>query len=134
MIRRPPRSTLFPYTTLFRSILVVLRGSEHHHEEREQQRHEIGIGYQPAFVVRMGGGFPARHRYLLMAGRDAPRAGASPSWPPQRGCMHPVSSGSALGSAPPRSRRCLPKSCPSVKTPPACGRAVCWLPAEREYW
>src|SRR3712207_7945231 len=25
MIRRPPRSTLFPYTTLFRSVLVVLR-------------------------------------------------------------------------------------------------------------
>src|SRR2546427_5826003 len=25
MIRRPPRSTLFPYTTLFRSDLVVLR-------------------------------------------------------------------------------------------------------------
>src|SRR3712207_6901777 len=33
MIRRPPRSTLFPYTTLFRSLLVVLTsgllGSEH---------------------------------------------------------------------------------------------------------
>src|SRR2546421_202508 len=26
MIRRPPRSTLFPYTTLFRSVLVVLGG------------------------------------------------------------------------------------------------------------
>src|SRR2546427_9454408 len=26
MIRRPPRSTLFPYTTLFRSDLVLLRG------------------------------------------------------------------------------------------------------------
>src|SRR5260370_20587923 len=25
MIRRPPRSTLFPYTTLFRSLHVVLR-------------------------------------------------------------------------------------------------------------
>src|SRR2546422_3265683 len=25
MIRRPPRSTLFPYTTLFRSLLVPLR-------------------------------------------------------------------------------------------------------------
>src|SRR5260221_1097642 len=25
MIRRPPRSTLFPYTTLFRSLLRVLR-------------------------------------------------------------------------------------------------------------
>src|SRR3712207_7552125 len=28
MIRRPPRSTLFPYTTLFRS--VELEGDEHH--------------------------------------------------------------------------------------------------------
>src|SRR5260370_27455927 len=27
MIRRPPRSTLFPYTTLFRSVLAVLWGS-----------------------------------------------------------------------------------------------------------
>src|SRR3712207_7197994 len=26
MIRRPPRSTLFPYTTLFRSVQVSLRG------------------------------------------------------------------------------------------------------------
>src|SRR3712207_6982856 len=25
MIRRPPRSTLFPYTTLFRSLVAVLR-------------------------------------------------------------------------------------------------------------
>src|SRR3712207_8306286 len=25
MIRRPPRSTLFPYTTLFRSILLIFR-------------------------------------------------------------------------------------------------------------
>src|SRR3712207_8556216 len=26
MIRRPPRSTLFPYTTLFRSLLVLIAG------------------------------------------------------------------------------------------------------------
>src|SRR3712207_7203125 len=26
MIRRPPRSTLFPYTTLFRSLIVFLHG------------------------------------------------------------------------------------------------------------
>src|SRR3712207_7982105 len=26
MIRRPPRSTLFPYTTLFRSYIYLLRG------------------------------------------------------------------------------------------------------------
>src|SRR2546422_2507584 len=29
MIRRPPRSTLFPYTTLFRSLLVLARDVRH---------------------------------------------------------------------------------------------------------
>src|SRR2546429_1496181 len=29
MIRRPPRSTLFPYTTLFRSVAVELPGVAH---------------------------------------------------------------------------------------------------------
>src|SRR2546427_5430324 len=29
MIRRPPRSTLFPYTTLFRSRLRAERGNQH---------------------------------------------------------------------------------------------------------
>src|SRR3989337_107268 len=29
MIRRPPRSTLFPYTTLFRSLQRLLSDSEH---------------------------------------------------------------------------------------------------------
>src|SRR5260370_19809652 len=28
MIRRPPRSTLFPYTTLFRSIAITTRGTQ----------------------------------------------------------------------------------------------------------
>src|SRR5256885_12697938 len=28
MIRRPPRSTLFPYTTLFRSTIIVTEGTE----------------------------------------------------------------------------------------------------------
>src|SRR5256885_9469070 len=30
MIRRPPRSTLFPYTTLFRSLLIRVGGAEEH--------------------------------------------------------------------------------------------------------
>src|SRR3989442_4794505 len=29
MIRRPPRSTLFPYTTLFRSLLLELEADDH---------------------------------------------------------------------------------------------------------
>src|SRR5689334_24826159 len=59
MIRRPPRSTLFPYTTLFRSLLQVLVGDRpigdparqvgmaeqapHHlgHGEHRQQRHDV---------------------------------------------------------------------------------------------
>src|SRR2546430_10242674 len=33
MIRRPPRSTLFPYTTLFRSVFVVRKLGVPGHEE-----------------------------------------------------------------------------------------------------
>src|SRR3712207_8593465 len=40
MIRRPPRSTLFPYTTLFRSApLIDLVGSEDKHELRLNAGH-----------------------------------------------------------------------------------------------
>src|SRR3989442_6988048 len=42
MIRRPPRSTLFPYTTLFRSLIVdhgvVL--VDHRHDAQLQQRQQ----------------------------------------------------------------------------------------------
>src|SRR3712207_7690965 len=31
MIRRPPRSTLFPYTTLFRSVVGLSRPVDHRH-------------------------------------------------------------------------------------------------------
>src|SRR5256885_5820942 len=34
MIRRPPRSTLFPYTTLFRSQLELARGGAHRAAQR----------------------------------------------------------------------------------------------------
>src|SRR2546427_8482723 len=52
MIRRPPRSTLFPYTTLFRSELVVLRflsaremyGYQLAHAIRETTREAISLG------------------------------------------------------------------------------------------
>src|SRR3712207_7620905 len=51
MIRRPPRSTLFPYTTLFRS----LAPQRHHHSPpapREGARARAGArGTSPASVV-----------------------------------------------------------------------------------
>src|SRR3712207_8391479 len=37
MIRRPPRSTLFPYTTLFRSSLLGMRELNHHHHRHPRQ-------------------------------------------------------------------------------------------------
>src|SRR3712207_7636087 len=42
MIRRPPRSTLFPYTTLFRSRLDV--GSQRGVDDEELRRHAAGLG------------------------------------------------------------------------------------------
>src|SRR5260221_6613389 len=36
MIRRPPRSTLFPYTTLFRSVLLTALGPKHIREYQSE--------------------------------------------------------------------------------------------------
>src|SRR2546427_4380026 len=59
MIRRPPRSTLFPYTTLFRS-LVGLRGAD-----RETVRPPMHVGVGGAVVVGDGG----EHRLGLLRRR-----------------------------------------------------------------
>src|SRR3989449_10392224 len=76
MIRRPPRSTLFPYTTLFRS-LRASRGS------RARQRiFRAGVGLAPARALAAallaragararGGEHPARA--AARAARDTPR-------------------------------------------------------------
>src|SRR2546422_8356137 len=55
MIRRPPRSTLFPYTTLFRSQRVVDRGARHDYRDA---RHRLC------------------RRLAALAGRVGPGAGA----------------------------------------------------------
>src|SRR3712207_7035159 len=43
MIRRPPRSTLFPYTTLFRSRVLGERATAH----GDLLRVRLGLGQQP---------------------------------------------------------------------------------------
>src|SRR5438874_5658276 len=76
MIRRPPRSTLFPYTTLFRSVVLlehlhVLRPGHPDHVAPDGVPALGGVGCQVeerAVVVRPGGPIP-----------DAPdRVGQSP--------------------------------------------------------
>src|SRR3989454_4440981 len=58
MIRRPPRSTLFPYTTLFRSRLVVRR------ESLDQPRRLVFVREQPR----------GASQHVLRDGPEAPRA------------------------------------------------------------
>src|SRR3712207_6936767 len=58
MIRRPPRSTLFPYTTLFRSAAVAAVRSRRR-RERPQPQDGALLPRLPAAVRRAGGG--SRH-------------------------------------------------------------------------
>src|SRR5256886_12769862 len=60
MIRRPPRSTLFPYTTLFRS----LRGAQ---ADEDGQSHPAGRGKR---LVAGGGHAKGRMRDLIRTRRD----------------------------------------------------------------
>src|SRR5256886_7890139 len=61
MIRRPPRSTLFPYTTLFRS---------YQQEDRDQRRERRGTDSEPShqFMVRckIPGGVLTGAQYLVI--------------------------------------------------------------------
>src|SRR2546430_5595455 len=47
MIRRPPRSTLFPYTTLFRSTFRIRAVEQRFAREGEQQHGPRGAGGRP---------------------------------------------------------------------------------------
>src|SRR3989454_2665100 len=51
MIRRPPRSTLFPYTTLFRSHGEGRRGPEHEHPLDEVSSHGLDLGAELCFQL-----------------------------------------------------------------------------------
>src|SRR3712207_8396648 len=62
MIRRPPRSTLFPYTTLFRSVVIDFSSPEAMLALAEKA---LGQGNKiPAFVVGSTGWKPEQKRRL----------------------------------------------------------------------
>ena len=52
MIRRPPRSTLFPYTTLFRSVFTDMEGTELY-EKMMEGSSEIGIRIKGLIEIRL---------------------------------------------------------------------------------
>src|SRR5260370_9684708 len=118
MIRRPPRSTLFPYTTLFRSHpLMMLRGGERGKggdrgmgkgervEARRESKKTVKMFEEDALPVAVMLASPSRSeehtselqshlnlvcRLLLEKKNIQPRAGA-PSCSLQPGCRPPVS-------------------------------------------
>src|SRR5260221_6447097 len=66
MIRRPPRSTLFPYTTLFRSLALAARdGDSHRHRAaRTASAHVYGRPGELALLwIRAGRGDPVPPRH-----------------------------------------------------------------------
>src|SRR2546429_4715911 len=58
MIRRPPRSTLFPYTTLFRSLCAYARGESprglSHPDEQPRRAGQTGRGEAMPGLERRG--------------------------------------------------------------------------------
>src|SRR5688572_32120635 len=76
MIRQPPRSTLFPYTTLFRSVK---------YNDKERKHVEIGFedhgGAEPVvFYVRDNGiGIPEKHHDSIFRDRKSTRLNSSHS-------------------------------------------------------
>src|SRR5262245_13890094 len=68
MIRRPPRSTLFPYTTLFRSALIVEVRSDSAGCSYLKRARELGLKAPVVVVVPDGAGSPAES---LKAGVDS---------------------------------------------------------------
>src|SRR5258708_30406755 len=48
MIRRPPRSTLFPYTTLFRSLQMKVRCAPRAEPARRPPPSGITVGWRPS--------------------------------------------------------------------------------------
>src|SRR3712207_7045713 len=65
MIRRPPRSTLFPYTTLFRSLLSAdeLERAGRFHFRKDRDRFVAGRGALREILGRYAGVAPQRLRF-----------------------------------------------------------------------
>src|SRR3712207_7205082 len=69
MIRRPPRPTLFPYTTLFRSVVRRVAGEEDREGPADPVLHALGAG-APAVELRPDGDVPDLAGAVIVVGGD----------------------------------------------------------------
>src|SRR3712207_9060804 len=76
MIRRPPRSTLFLYTTLFRSVYVLLGGFVPAPDGPFDPESQV-FRVQDGVVERTGGSFRVRLLYGLPPDRKSTRLNSS---------------------------------------------------------
>src|SRR5256885_10002127 len=71
MIRRPPRSTLFPYTTLFRSVIPCFHDRCAPCRLNHDHSRTLGILLEPAELFHFVEGLPHRdHAHSTAAGKD----------------------------------------------------------------
>src|SRR6266542_5853202 len=73
MIRRPPRSTLFPYTTLFRSATPRAWSAPGHVTRRAHHRGRVARAGEPVRAAGDGGGGHAHGTGVSAARRGARR-------------------------------------------------------------
>src|SRR2546425_10138877 len=85
MIRRPPRSTLFPYTTLFRSIPEQRPARERARRIDGDHRHPELLGTVVLHQALGESALPGARR-----SSKADAAGAAPPPPPRRGGEDPL--------------------------------------------
>src|SRR6266850_6196079 len=76
MIRRPPRSTLFPYTTLFRPRFALPIRTRRHRRPERRLREMLAGGEEPELVRRRRGRQPASAQRQVVAGADGVDADA----------------------------------------------------------
>src|SRR3989475_12960660 len=81
MIRRPPRSTLFPYTTLFRSLTGARVESPIHHSRRAPLRRPV---IPPLLVRRLGHDRRYLRRHALLVERHVRHVAGIGVPPPTR--------------------------------------------------
>src|SRR5438876_6456110 len=59
MIRRPPRSTLFPYTTLFRSRLIIVELRQERAQDLAGAERAVGLGKIDRKSTRLNSSHPS---------------------------------------------------------------------------